>query len=90
MTNLLSPLEESQSQADHTLFYNHSSNDKLAILIVYVDDIIFTRDNLAKLERLKKFFAKEFEIKDLGTLKYLGMEFGRSKEGILCHKVSIH
>ncbi|RVW51331.1 Copia protein [Vitis vinifera] len=70
----------SQNQADHTLFYNHSSNDKLAILIVYVDDIIFTRDNLAKLERLKKFFAKEFEIKDLGTLKYLGMEFGRSKE----------
>ena len=57
---------------------------------MYVDDIIFTRDNLAKLERLKKFFAKEFEIKDLGTLKYLGMEFGRSKEGILCHKVSIH
>ena len=55
-----------------------------------MDDIIFTRDNLAKLERLKKFFAKEFEIKDLGTLKYLGMEFGRSKEGILCHKVSIH
>ncbi|RVX16134.1 Copia protein [Vitis vinifera] len=70
----------SQNQADHTLFYNHSSNDKLARLIVYVDDIIFTRDNLAKLERLKKFFAKEFEIKDLGTLKYLGMEFGRSKE----------
>ena len=29
-----------QSQADHTLFYKHSKEEKVAILIVYVDDMI--------------------------------------------------
>ncbi|RVW20087.1 hypothetical protein CK203_116498 [Vitis vinifera] len=31
-----------KSQADHTLFYKHSTTGKIAILIVYVDDIILT------------------------------------------------
>ena len=73
-----------QSQADHTLFYRHSKEGKVAILIVYVDDIILTGDDCGGLENSKKFLAKEFEIKDLGNLKYfLGMEFARSKEGIV-------
>ncbi|RVW73919.1 Copia protein [Vitis vinifera] len=62
---------------------NGTCDDKLAILIVYVDDIILTGDNLAELERWKNFLAKEFEIKDLGTLRYfLGMEFASSKEAV--------
>ena len=73
-----------QSQADYTLFYTHSIEDKVAVLIVYVDDIILTGDDCEELENLKKFMAKEFEIKDLGNLKYyLSMEFARSKEGML-------
>jgi hypothetical protein len=35
------------------------------------------------MERLKRNLATEFEIKDLGSLKYfLGMEIARSKKGI--------
>ena len=72
-----------QSQIDHTMFFKHSSTGKIAILIVYVDDIILTGDDSAKLERLKMVLACEFEIKDLGPLKYfLVMEFARSKKGI--------
>jgi len=72
-----------QSQADHTMFYKHSKEGKIAILIVYVDDIILTGDDLDELKRLKNVLANDFEIKDLGTLKYfLGMEFARSKKGI--------
>ncbi|EXB88426.1 Retrovirus-related Pol polyprotein from transposon TNT 1-94 [Morus notabilis] len=71
-----------QAGGDHTLFYQHK-NDKTAILIVYVDDIILTGDDLEEWERLKRKLAKEFEIKDLGSLRYfLGMEIARNKCGI--------
>lgn len=43
--------------------------------IVYVDDIILTSNDLEEMEALKVLLSKEFEIKDLGPLKYfLGME----------------
>ena len=50
---------------------------------MYVDDIVLTGDNMEEMERLKKYLAAEFEIKDLGALKYfLGIELARSKCGI--------
>ena len=74
----------SQGQADHTLFTKASTKDKLSVLIVYVDDIILTGDDTEEMSRLKQCLAKEFEIKDLGQLRYfLGMEIARSKEGIV-------
>ena len=94
LSNLLEPsltsLERSssfkcmKSQADHTMFYKHSSERRVIILIVYVHDIILIRDDVLKLDRLKKALAREFEIKDLAPLKYfLGiMEFTRSDKGI--------
>jgi hypothetical protein len=73
----------SQCQADHTLFIKSSPENKKAILIVYVDDIILTGDYREELVKLKTLLAKEFEIKDLGYLRYfLGMEVARSKKGI--------
>ena len=56
---------------------------KLTVVIVYVDDIIMRRDDYKEIERLKKKLAKEFEIKDLGRLKYLlGIEMAHSRKGI--------
>ncbi|RVW57066.1 Retrovirus-related Pol polyprotein from transposon TNT 1-94 [Vitis vinifera] len=72
-----------QCQSDHTLFVKHFPEGKLAIIIVYVDDIILTGDHEEKIDLLKKLLTKEFEIKDLGNLKYfLRMEIARSKKGI--------
>lgn len=69
---------------DHTMFIKHSECGKVSILIVYVDDIILTGDDLSEMNRLKASLASEFEIKNLGSLKYfLGMEVARSKEGIV-------
>ncbi|KAF5939752.1 hypothetical protein HYC85_024011 [Camellia sinensis] len=69
-----------QSQANHTLFVRHSPHGMTTALIVYVDDIVQTGDNVEEIPRLKEYLAKEFEIKDLGYLKYfLGIEVARSK-----------
>ena len=76
-------MEFKQSQGNHTLFIKKSRNGKITILIVYVDDIIVTEDDLEKIEKLKKQLAKEFEIKELGQLKYfLGIEVAHSRNGI--------
>lgn len=51
-------------------FYKHLQEGKVAILIVFVDDILLTGDDPNVLERLKVRLAGEFESKDLGSLKY--------------------
>ncbi|KAA0033375.1 protein TIC 100 [Cucumis melo var. makuwa] len=73
----------SQGHSDHTLFTKVSKTGKIAILIVYVDDIVLTGDDQTEISQLKQRMGDEFEIKDLGNLKYfLGIEVARSKEGI--------
>ncbi len=67
-----------QSNADHTLFMRHR-RCKITLLIVYVDDIVVTGDDKEEMALLKECLAQEFEIKDLGRLKYfLGIEVARS------------
>ncbi|RVW70009.1 Retrovirus-related Pol polyprotein from transposon RE1 [Vitis vinifera] len=73
-----------QGQADHTLFVKKSHAGKMAILIVYVDDIILSGNDMEELQNLKKYLSEEFEVKDLGNLKYFfGMEVARSRKGIV-------
>ena len=72
-----------QSQGDHTLFFKHSQEGKLAILLVYVDDIIVTGNDLVERQLLKERLVTEFEMKDLGKLNYfLGIEVAYSEQGI--------
>ena len=74
----------SQTQADHTLFVKHFTDGRITILIVYVDDIVLTGNHEVEMRRLKMLLSKQFEIKDLGHLKYfLGMGVARSSKGIL-------
>ena len=50
---------------------------------MYIDDIIVTGDYLEEMTDLKKILAREFEINDLGNLRYfIGMEVARSSSGI--------
>jgi hypothetical protein len=49
-----------------------------------VDDIVITGDDNVEISRLKVRLSKEFEVKDLGQLKYfLGIEIARSSKGIV-------
>uniref|UniRef100_A0A6N2KJR5 Reverse transcriptase Ty1/copia-type domain-containing protein n=1 Tax=Salix viminalis TaxID=40686 RepID=A0A6N2KJR5_SALVM len=71
-----------QSNSDHTLFIKHREG-KTTALIVYVDDMVLTGDDIEEREALQRFLASKFEMKDLGQLKYfLGIEVSRSKTGI--------
>ena len=61
------------------MFYKHLVDGKIVILIVYVDDIILTGDDIDGMEKLKRVLAIEFEVKDLDLLRYfLGMEVART------------
>ena len=73
-----------RGQSDHTMFVKHSGDSKITILMVYVDDIILTEDDEIKIARLKRGLVEEFEIKDLGQLRFfLGMKVTRSKKAIM-------
>ncbi|KAE8665999.1 CBS domain-containing protein CBSCBSPB3 [Hibiscus syriacus] len=76
-----------QSQADHTLFRKITPSGKITLLIVYVDDMIITGSDIEEIEKLKMNLAKEFETKDLGSMRYfLGMKVARSEEGLVINQ----
>ena len=57
------------------MFVKCSPRKEVTIFIVYVNDIIVTRDDHEEIQDLKDKLAKEFKIKDLGSLRYfLGIE----------------
>ena len=65
------------------MFSKVSKAEKIAILVIYVYDIVLSGNDTAEIIQLKKWMGDEFEIKDLENLKYfLGMEVARSKTGI--------
>ncbi|RVW12247.1 Retrovirus-related Pol polyprotein from transposon RE1 [Vitis vinifera] len=71
-----------QSNSDHTLFLK-KKHGKITALIVYVDDMVVTGNDPKERKTLQNYLSREFEMKDLGPLKYfLGIEVSRSSEGI--------
>ena len=71
-----------QSNYDHTLFLKHRV-EKITALIVYVNDMIITGDDVEEISKLQEQLSTEFEMKNLGGLKYfLGIEVARSRQGI--------
>ena len=71
-----------QSNTDHTLFLKHRVG-KVTALIIYVDDMIITGDDVEEISKLQEQLSTEFEMKNLGGLEYfLGIEVARSKQGI--------
>lgn len=68
-TKMINGLGYKQVQGDHTLFTKHSETRGVTSLLVYIDNIIVTRDNEKEKLMLKQHLTKEFEIKKLGKLK---------------------
>ena len=73
-----------RSDADHSVYYSHTSPGKCVYLIVYADDIVITENDIVGLSQLKKHLCRHFQTKDLGNLKYfLGIEVAQSKNGFV-------
>ncbi|XP_071694344.1 uncharacterized protein [Rutidosis leptorrhynchoides] len=71
-----------RSKNDYSLFIK-SVNGVFIALLVYVDDIVVTGNNVKEILKFKKFLSSKFKIKDLGVLKYfLGIEVIRSNTEI--------
>ncbi|KAI5321965.1 hypothetical protein L3X38_031037 [Prunus dulcis] len=71
-----------QSNAYHTLFLKRDGR-RLTALIVYVDDIVVTGNDAREQLKLQTYLSQEFEMKDLGDLKYfIGIEVAMSITGI--------
>lgn len=72
----------SQSKSDYSLFIKGSSTSFLGLL-VYVDNIVLTKQDQQVIVSLKTFLHSQFKLKDLRQLKYfLGLEIFRLQKGI--------
>jgi hypothetical protein len=75
------------AHADSSLFVK-VKEAKIAIVLVYVDDLIITGDDDAEIYQTKENLSVRFQMKELGELKhFLGLEVDRTEEGLfLCQQ----
>ncbi|XP_019225132.1 PREDICTED: uncharacterized protein LOC109206730 [Nicotiana attenuata] len=61
--------------------------DALVVALVYVDDLLVIGNNQQLIQAARDSLQKKFKMKDLGELRFfLGIEFARSKAGILMNQ----
>ena len=71
-----------RAHADHSL-YVHESDAGIVVITIYVDDLISVGDSAIEIDRVKYLLKQEFEMKDLGELRYfLSMEVIKTPKGI--------
>ena len=75
-----------RSECDPNLYYLRQNN-KLVILLLYVDDLLITGDDEQAIINLKEKLQQEFSMTDLGEAhNYLGVEIHRQQNGIFLNQ----
>uniref|UniRef100_M1B084 Polypepetide with reverse transcriptase and RNaseH domains n=1 Tax=Solanum tuberosum TaxID=4113 RepID=M1B084_SOLTU len=66
------------------ILYSSNTGTVIAIVAVYIADILITGNDQSSIDDLKVFLHLEFKIKDLSPIHYfLGMEIIREQEGYI-------
>jgi hypothetical protein len=69
-------------ESDHSLYVLHTHGNTL-IIVVYVDDLVITGNNIDLILRLKKQLVDSFDMTDLGILHYfLGLQVLPLSDGL--------
>ena len=68
-SSIISRLGYMASHYDSALFLRRTNKGTI-LLLLYVDDMIITGDDLSDIQELKDFLSQQFEMKDLGHLSY--------------------
>jgi len=72
--------------SEHTLF-TKTSQGNILMISLYVDDLLFTRNNKYMCEEFKSSMKIEFDMTNIGKMKYfLGIEVVQSNAGIFMSK----
>eukprot|EP00253_Pinus_taeda_P025723 PITA_25723 len=63
--------------------YIKEKDCKILIVVLYVDDVIFTCNDVCLIDNFKAVMKKEFEMTDMGLVRYfLGIEVDQNENGI--------
>lgn len=71
-----------------TLCSSRKKEEKILVVSLYVDDLIFTGDDELLCAEFKSLMQKEFEMMDMGNMKFvLGVEVHQRSDGIhICQR----
>ena len=70
------------SHYDSALFLRHTDKGTI-LLLLYVNDMIISGDDLSGIQELKDFLSQQFDMRDLRHLSYfLGLEITHSTDGL--------
>jgi ribosomal protein S8 len=74
-----------KSSADYNM-YIYKREDKLTVVLLYVDDLLLTSDSEVEVQRIKWELMTQFKMSNLGEVQtYLGVVIVRTKAGIWMH-----
>jgi len=82
-SNVVQQFGMTRNEADHSVFYRHSSAGCIYI-VVYIDEIVLTGSDHHDISQVKQHICQHFQTKDLSKLIYfLGIEVAQSNTDIV-------